>query len=168
MTTIALKDGVLAIDSQITTMDMITYRPKMYVCEGLGAIAICGQMDNAENIARWLFRGCSGFKPGQEWSAHYLTAQGQAFRVQGDTTILYSNPIEFDGCGGIIAHTAMHLGKDAYTAVKTAIELDPHTGGEVCWYDASTGKHRNAIVLDRDDLEPIDYKIPNHFTKQED
>lgn len=162
MTTIALKDGVLAIDSQVTVMDTITFKPKMYYCEGLGAVAVCGCMTNAENIARWLFRGCTGFKPGTDWCAYYLTTGGKCFMVHSDSTLVRCGEMEFDGCGSQMAHALMHVGHNAIEAVHVVSELCPHTGGETTYYDSrSNTLGGNAQTILANDLDPIETQLPN-------
>lgn len=168
MTTIAYKDGILAVDTQITDLGMVrTDVRKLYVFPGLGAIAFCGTGLCYDNVARWIFNGCRGekpFSPNPEmtWSAYYVTLGGLIFRACSDVDlqVLEKNKFESDGSGGVIARTAMHLGLSSFDALKTACQLDPHTCGPISWFDANTGKYENAIVMTLDDLKPVSDYLP--------
>jgi ATP-dependent protease HslVU (ClpYQ) peptidase subunit len=135
MTTIAYKNGTLAADSLLTqgTTRVGSFN-KIEKLEDGSYIAMAGSVEVFEEVLLWL-NDRTLPKPVLEEDDTF-----SALIVSPDKTVReLSNSLRFfkvvgnwaAGSGGLIALTAMHLGKTARQAIEVAIELDVGTGGKI-------------------------------------
>lgn len=136
MTTIAVRDGVMAADSQFTTGNLkLTashYYPKIARLKDGGLLAGRGSADDDGVTIAWLEGGCEDEGPALDASTEFLWLQndGSLWMISGSPARHYRIGATFFaiGSGGPVAMTAMHLGKSAAEAVATACELDAYSG----------------------------------------
>jgi len=152
MTTIAVKDGVMACDSQEGVSSDGGGDRAYFQCNKI--YPIYGTDDELE-----CFVGISGDSDGGplwiEWFCEYYDTNysdeqilKRMFNFDCDVLILYSDgTIETSDTFGVVhecnekfyaigsgtkcALAAMHLGKSAVEAVEISKKIDPHTGGKV-------------------------------------
>lgn len=151
MTTIAWDGSTLAADSQSQSGDVICslseakiFKPKPgeeWTIYGekvlaLGTSGDCGAEMEVMDLLRDGLSYKSQFLPTFSFTALLIISAGRAYiasKDKGETSALIS--LQLDpyaiGSGGLIARTAMHLGRRAIEAVQTAIELDLCSGGRV-------------------------------------
>ncbi len=126
MTVITYRDGILAADKQGTRGDTIYTAIKIFKRD-YGAIAICGDVDSAMSMIRWLDGGeiAGGFPVCQDtdrWAQLIVVRNGELF-VYGRTP--YPERLECDdfaafGVGREAALGAMEMGAGAEKAVEVA------------------------------------------------
>lgn len=138
MTTVAFRDGVLAADTIMTSGGVLSGEICKIVRRVDGDMA-GGAGDAAFLVAfqEWFMSGESGplpeLKEGDNW-----IDRGAIFRRDGRIDVFEPRG-KFQvmaryyamGSGKEAALGAMYAGADAVTAVRAAIEHDPHTGGRV-------------------------------------
>jgi ATP-dependent protease HslVU (ClpYQ) peptidase subunit len=139
MTTVAVRDGVMASDSRFVDNHGITngkkiFRKKIGKKEHL--IGICGDVEAAMMFVDW-------YGSGDEKLLTLVRSHAKDFGVLiwTGTKILACSQLcglmEVEeeyyavGSGSAYAITAMDCGKNAATAVKMAAKRDPNTGGRV-------------------------------------
>ncbi|WP_274371516.1 hypothetical protein [Morganella morganii] len=151
MTTIAWDGKTLAADSQAQQADVICstsevkiYQPKpgerwsIYgeTVFAFGQSGDCGADVEIQKILSGNLTYESQFVPSFSFSALAVVSENRAYIICKDkgeekaAISLQTEPYAV-GSGGIIARVAMHCGKSAVYAVKTAIEMDIYSGGDV-------------------------------------
>ncbi len=151
ITTIAVRDGVMACDSQEGISSEGGGDRAYYKCSKIYPI----YDSDGENIINLI--GCSGDSDGAplfiEWFTDFYQTDycdkqilKRMFEFDTDALILYADgtietgstygiihecnePFYAIGSGTKCALTAMHLGKSAEEAVDVTKKIDPHTGG---------------------------------------
>lgn len=151
MTTIAWDGTVLAADSQSTSGDVICslkeqkiFQPKdgvQWVVEGESVVALgcsgdCGAEVELQELLHGGLKYSTPFTSSVSFTALAIISQDRAFIISKDkgedraSISLQLDPYAI-GSGGLIARTAMHCGWGAIDAVKTAIEMDVYSGGQI-------------------------------------
>jgi hypothetical protein len=147
MTTIALRDGILAADSQTVRNDMITGRIGKILRLDLGRGFVSGAGDLA-SLTAWrdwcdsMLCGRSQPAPKFENFAGILIGGHKTRGVWRHENASGLYPVEVApyyawGSGSQFAMGAMHAGANAVQAVLAAISLDPWTGGSIQTVDVS-------------------------------
>lgn len=139
MTTIATDGKTVAADGRITA-DFIDSDEAIKIVEIRGEIVgTRGDCDLGEAYLDWVSAGSDpDHKPDvpEEWDADFFEALHVSrlgvFYVGGRNfaKIKMEAPMAI-GSGGVLARTAMRLGKTPKEAVEFAITLDPHSGGKI-------------------------------------
>ena len=137
MTTIAVKDGFLAVDTLVTAgNENVGYASKWRYSSNGDVMAWCGEFNIMKSACEWYDRG-----------AHFHEAPQDILNADGMLVVLTS---EFDtivfhqgrgdrcnadcfafGSGSAFARGAMEAGASAYDAVVITTDLDIYTGGDV-------------------------------------
>ena len=156
MTTIVWDGKTLAADGRMTCGNTISEenRQKIFidtVSEVRGAPVICyalaGQADMTARLGEWIKEGCPHTVEGVpvSWGDNgfecviittdaaytYCTESGDLLELFTGFTL---------GSGGTFAQTALHLGKDAKSAVKIAAQMDLFSGGIGTFINCRTKK----------------------------
>ncbi len=139
MTTIAVRDGVMAADTRGDQCGRLALTHKLFQIKD-GVIGICGYWSDGKLFADWYAAGADMANP-------------PGWRVQGDEKVEFealvltkegidwwNHPLVPErmggsfwsiGSGSLAALAAMHCGKTAQEAVYIAMQIDPRTGGDV-------------------------------------
>lgn len=143
MTTIALRDGVLAADTLLTSNGTrVGHCQKLRRVAGW-MLAGCGAHGGLGPIIEWVEQGAKLNKP-VKWNdvdcagALLVGPDGQVFHVCTDTiyvATLYA-PFHAEGSGTDFALAAMACGQSARGAIDVASRFDLFTGGRVNWMTA--------------------------------
>lgn len=138
MTTIAYRDGVLAADTACVSGGTLLGSIVKIVRRADGAMA--GAAGNATFVTtfnRWFVDGEIAMSPRAEQDEHSFD-RGVIFRGGHSLEVFEPRgrfqataPYFAFGSGKELALGAMFAGADAVTAVRAAIEHDPHTGGDI-------------------------------------
>ena len=142
MTVIAYDGHYVAADRLITNDSGMKGVGQKLVIWGRQVLATVGAADHGEALIVW-------FKDGKDPKAFPVAPSGEKdaylYVFQRDAPVIcfqkWPSPILFSmstfaaGCGGDIARTAMHLGRDARHAVLVANELNCYCGGGVDFVD---------------------------------
>lgn len=138
VTTIAYRDGVLAADTAMCQGGVMIGTIVKIVRRDDGDMAAAAG-DAAYNAAfnAWFMAGENGSPP-EAKSEDIFLDRGMIFRKSGQIEVFEPRgkfacqaPYIAVGSGRESALGAMFAGADAETAIKAAIQLDPHTGGEI-------------------------------------
>jgi hypothetical protein len=136
ITTIAYRDGVMASDTlMIKGTTIFGHVVKIVRRESDGAL--CGGAGNlswVQAFHRWFLDGEEGETPPMSEYDNGIIARKNDPEVEiFEESGLFRFEPNFTsiGCGKEFALAAMSLGADPETAVKTAMQFDPGTGGEV-------------------------------------
>lgn len=131
MTTIAFKDGVMAGDTQENWGGTPIPAKKVYKLGG-ALFGTSGSAEFAYVFYDWLKSGLPRREPyGEENVCALVYANGLFYFLERFIPIPVNKPFWAIGSGAEYALAAMELGKSAEDAVRTAIELDINSGGEV-------------------------------------
>lgn len=151
MTTIAVRDGVMAADTRVGNGDWITpgAAKKLRHLAGGEVIGFAGPIASYSLVREWAgYRLRSGYEhlhvPLPEilddYAALVLRHDGSVFVLEGKRgdMVEFERPFAAVGSGRIPALAAMLMGATAEEAVRIAMQLDPETGGEVMALRPST------------------------------
>lgn len=140
MTTIAIKDGVMACDSQVTTGDMRSdFKFEKIMLHDRCYYGFAGDCHNIALVKGYV-RGeidIEQIPDSVSLTVVALPEKGKPFEMtirRGFMTAMDIPPNYAIGSGGDFAIVAMHCGKDAVEAVKVAKHFDIFTGGNVKSY----------------------------------
>jgi len=140
MTTIAIKDGVMACDSQVTTGDMRSdFKFEKIMLHDDCYYGFAGDCHNIALVKGYV-RGeidIEQIPDSVSLTVVALPKKGKPFEMtirKGFMTAMDIPPHYAIGSGGDFAIVAMHCGKDAVEAVKVAKHFDIFTGGNVKSY----------------------------------
>ncbi|MBP8233993.1 MAG: hypothetical protein KAY22_16975 [Rhizorhabdus sp.] len=141
MTVIAIKNGIIAADSQLTVDDSLKLS-----CEKLfrvrdGVIGFVGATAPGNELLHHLRKAhCTDPLPLK--SEGYAREDFGALLLTRHGVYLYDNSLSPDrvtgaffalGTGAPFALAAMHCGRTAIESVRLAIKLNPYCGGPVRW-----------------------------------
>lgn len=134
MTTIAVRDGVMAADSQFTTgglkLSASHYYPKISRLQDGSLLAGRGSTEDDVTTIAWLEGGCQDDPPELDDSTQFLWLRPDGLWLLSGSPARYfriNAPFFAVGSGATVAMTAMHLGHTAERAVAVACELDAYT-----------------------------------------
>ena len=139
MTTIAVRDGVMAADTLGDQMGKRAITQKLFRADG-AVIGICGYWSDAKVFVDWYIAGANMANPPEwrmqgdekvEFQAVVLTAGGIDWWSYSLVPERMRENFWSIGSGSQSALAAMHLGCGAEEAVSIAIKVDPTTGGDV-------------------------------------
>jgi hypothetical protein len=133
MTTIAFRDGLLAVDSLLVSRGTIRgYQAKGRRIDG-GRVAWTGDIGGAAAIVGWIEAGRSGPAPDPEGcSVVWLPDDGpHTLITDGFESVNPDAEFHSWGAGDDLAKGAMAMGATAARAVRVAIDLSTHSGGDV-------------------------------------
>lgn len=148
MTTIAIRDGVLAFDARVTEADagiLSEVVQKAWInLKHQCIIAIAGNVPATINGVKAMERGLHlpfDEPPGDlpritdDSCIIVLTKAGRVFTITFDGWYESEGPFWAFGSGSPAARAAMHMGADAKKAVEIAILCDSASGPPVRWFD---------------------------------
>ncbi|RWI35397.1 hypothetical protein [Mesorhizobium sp.] len=134
MTTIAYRDGILAVDSRSTRGNTIVPG----ACAKLvrmkdGSVATgCGTKGNIAAFIRWLDDGKEGKPPKLDKSTIvHLQADGRVFEYWDENPVETTGPFEAWGSGADFALGCLWAGLSAEEAVRAACKCDSGSGEPV-------------------------------------
>lgn len=138
MTTIAIKDGVIAADTRMTGgFGLKRSTHKIHDC-GAYYFGGAGDVDSIALIAEWLAGGAlpSARPRLEDGGCHgfvVMKGTGHVYVVEGKAPTLceVTDPYHATGTGRDFAIAAMSLGQSAADAVRFAMQFDVFTGGEI-------------------------------------
>ena len=138
MTTIAISDGVVAVDTQATGGNYVVRVSKLVRLPDGGVAVGCGNFKDAWAGLKWLADGATGETPEIEGAeiaivrpdGQILVAEGRfpAYPILDRTYAM--------GCGADMARLAMAEGADPVTAVARACELDAMSSAPIMRMEA--------------------------------
>lgn len=133
MTTIAVKDGVIAADSLVSAGGVKLGERSKIIKHNATILATAGEMQYAEVVSDWVRGGMKERRPhvGETFVA-ILIKQGRVFFM--DTNLCpyeIEAPFHAIGSGREFALGAMAAGASAEQAVAIAAQLDTNTGGDI-------------------------------------
>ena len=152
MTTIAIRNRILAADTQLTLADDIrTFCRKLFPQPGGGCIALAGDCDDEWMFRQWWAAG----EHLETWdSVRMKKAKFDAIWIDqwndvwwyadGPEKFPVDHPFHAIGSGAKLAMAAMHMGMGAKEAVLFAAELDVNTNFYVDTYNGKTRKTKLA------------------------
>lgn len=136
MTTIAVRDGVLACDSLVTEGGMLCgYAQKARQAADGSAMAMTGALSAQAAAFAWYDAGADpsnvppAFDEGSELIV--LRPDGQVVYYAGGREMHIAADFHASGTGRAVALGAMHVGASAREAVEAAVAFDLCTGGDV-------------------------------------
>jgi ATP-dependent protease HslVU (ClpYQ) peptidase subunit len=147
MTTIAYRDGILAVDSQITHGEIIMpySATKFWVLNThAGVFSGVGDLNEISILKKWLMSAKASPQPEATNSAmfHFTIANNistvQIWEGAGTYEKTFDNYVAY-GSGAAFALGAMAAGANAVEAVKIARSFDVWTGNIVQSINVSTG-----------------------------
>jgi ATP-dependent protease HslVU (ClpYQ) peptidase subunit len=148
VTTIAVRDGVMAADTRVGNGGWVTPGAvkKLHRLDNGWAIGMAGVLACFPLVRAWVNarirdgeRGGSEFfnyplpEIADDYNALVMRDDGSVFGVEGKRAdfVDYDRPFAACGSGRIPALAAMLMGATAEEAVRIAMQPDPETGGEV-------------------------------------
>lgn len=148
MTTIAVRDGIVAFDSRITESTMICpdtvvkamFFPKhQAIIAGAGTTSLIYRLFDKIMFMDALPWDTPNYDPKDlsldESGMIALLADGRVYCIEQDGYCLTTGPFQSIGSGSVAAIAAMYMGASAIEAVKIAARCDTQTGGEVKFLD---------------------------------
>ncbi len=141
MTVIAVRDGIMAVDSQINAGELkagtIQKWRAVPECFGGGYIAAAG---DAGIVGDGMDAFCRGgeIPPKEGMTFIHLRADGVVRTAENGAWFAYDAPFYAEGSGAKIAIGAMAAGASSTRAVEIACEYDSGCGGEVATLSVQT------------------------------
>ncbi len=139
MTTIAVRDGVMAADTRGDQCGRLSITQKLFQIDG-AVVGICGWWSDGKVFADWYAAGSDMANPPAwrlqgdekvEFEALVLTKTGVDWWTHALAPERVSGSFWSIGSGSLAALAAMTCGKTAQEAVHIAMQIDPRTGGDV-------------------------------------
>ena len=135
MTTVAVRDGIMAADSQLSGSTVFRVQ-KIYELPGGGCVGGCGEWAKAYSAISWLLGGRQGDAPDFE------NAELVILKPDGSVWLACERFPEFPildgvaaiGCGSAAAMALMHAGFSAKEAVVRTCLTDPGSSQPVQVY----------------------------------
>ncbi len=132
MTTIAIRNGVMAADTMISDANLVRgFTSKIFRTAGGHLLAVCGHASMSLPFAAWIERGAPDddlprFPEGADFAAIVAYADGRV-AVFSEKFLPQFLTAEFHtmGSGGEVALGAMAMGASAEEAVRVACRFDP-------------------------------------------
>lgn len=145
MTTIAVKDGVMAADTQLSSSTIHRVQ-KIYPLPGGGCVGGCGEWSKAYAAISWLLGGRQGESPEFEGAELVL------MKPDGSVWIACERFPEFPlledvaalGCGSAAAMALMTHGLGAKEAVRATCRTDPGSSEPVQVFKLPRRRKRNS------------------------
>lgn len=135
MTTIAFARGILASDSRITEKQMVWSDKckKIWRLKDGSLFGASGSDEPGMRLLESLKKGqpYPKISEDEEFNALHIMPDGKIFFTEGTIWTRWYEPYAAIGSGKRYALTALHLGFDAVTAVKSGIKMDVHSGGRI-------------------------------------
>lgn len=144
MTTIAIRDGVMAADSQVTTVTLHVVGEETHASGahlydttklhrfGPHAWGLCGNALDVERFREWLNSAMEGDCPlSEDSTVLFAMDDGTLVLFEAQETLRIETPYYAIGSGHKYAMGAMAAGASAKRAVKAAKRHDCATGGKV-------------------------------------
>lgn len=140
MTTIAVRDGVMAADTLGSMVGMRTRANKLFRCDNGHVVGIDGYWVDGKLFVDWYNAGADRDKPPEwrtqgeekvEFSALVLTPNGVYWWSHELVPDQMFNGLWAIGSGAASAIAAMYCGLGAEAALSIAIQVDKNTGGDV-------------------------------------
>lgn len=133
MTTIAVQDGTVAVDTQGTGGNYIIRVQKVYRLPDGGVVAGCGAFAAAYAGMRWLMEGERGEGPDIEGAQLVIVRPGGDIWLADDRWPAFPilDRVYAAGCGADLARQLMAQGKTPVEAVAEACELDAMSSGPI-------------------------------------
>ena len=132
MTTIAVKDGVVASDSQITSSNTGSIYHVDKIIQAAGGTVFGGYGDWAKAYAmmQWLMGGQVGDAPNIEEAAVLKVGKDGVIHIMEDTPVFFPllNKYTAVGSGAAEAVMAMRFGATAEEAVRAVMDQNAFTG----------------------------------------
>lgn len=154
MTTIVIRDGILAADTMILsggraygTMRKIARSRDGWWAAGAGDAAVISA------FLKWIeTRSLGLIKPPfkglpEAWDKSgmlLMDLSGSMYFYEGHSIVSFNAPFAAEGSGSDIAIGAMEMGADAIEAVRVAIKHDPASGGEIEYVKAGNKRVNRA------------------------
>lgn len=143
MTTIAVRNGVMAADSRETDQHealefSFVVSDRTRKLHRLPDDSVFGGADGSESIHRLLesLKSKTTCPKIENVSGLLLNPDGSVRLYEGSAWIKIKDPYYAIGSGASFAMAAMHAGADAITAAKIGARMDPFSGGRVRWMKA--------------------------------
>ncbi len=145
MTTIAVRDGVMAADTQLSS-GTIHRAQKIFELPGGGCVGGCGTWAKAYAAISWLLSGRQGDAP------EFEDAELVILKPDGSVWIACERFPEFPllddtaavGCGAPAAMALMHAGFSAKDAVKATCKTDPGSSEPIQVYKLPKKRKKNS------------------------
>lgn len=147
MTTVAIKDGVIAADTRMSANGgLMGYTSKLAVSKDGWLAGAAGQMWAVATFLEWVKRRALGpaikrygvikSDPIENWitsetGALLLSPQGDIYIHQGKSPVRVQTPFVAEGSGREYAIGAMQMGASARDAVWVAMQWDAYTSGSI-------------------------------------
>ena len=130
MTTIALKDGVLACDKQGTNYGTISTCAAKMVHSDSSVYCFCGTLTTGLKFINWLLDEQRGKAPSirKTCVVEMDKKTGAAYVWEDNIPIKIEDSVFATGSGGDVALGAMEAGATPEEAIKIATKWDTHTG----------------------------------------
>lgn len=142
MTVIAVRNGIIAADSQFNNGNNKMLCTKLFRVPD-GVLGLAGDSGPGFELLHWLQKhSCSEPIKTDEYAREGF----DAILVTKSGIYLYEESLAPDvvtgrffaiGCGGAAAYGAMHMGASACEAVRIACKIDANCGGPVKWMKVS-------------------------------
>lgn len=144
MTTIAVRDGVMAADRRVTCGDAIAGEVgKLMMLPDGRVVGVCGQPMGMAAVFEWIANGAKFDEVPPESKdgdimALVLHPDGAVEHFENGRPMRIAAAFHAEGSGRAFALGAMAMGATAVQAVETAIRFDSKSGGGVdaLWVDA--------------------------------
>ncbi|WP_423156451.1 hypothetical protein [Stenotrophomonas maltophilia] len=145
MTTIAVKDGVMAADTQLSSSTIHRVQ-KIYPLPGGGCVGGCGEWSKAYAAISWLLGGRQGEAP------EFENAELVLMKPDGSVWIACERFPEFPlledvaalGCGSAAAMALMTHGLGAKEAVRATCRTDPGSSEPVQVFKLPKRRKKNS------------------------
>lgn len=135
MTVIAIRDGIMAVDSLVTGGGAIFGAVKKFAAVpgkfGGGYIAAAGDLGVAVEVMSKYIDFGQAFEFSDEVVDVHLRADGSVLTNDGGGWYAYEAPFYAAGSGDMLAIGAMAAGADAATAARIAADHSMNCGGEI-------------------------------------
>lgn len=132
MTTVAVKDGVMAADTQITS-DYAIHAPKLFRLPDGGVAGGAGDWSRAYAGIKWLMEGERGDPPNlSDADILILRPDGSIWKANEEFPAYpLLDKVAAIGCGSLAAMVAMRGGASAVEAVMSVAASDVYTNAPV-------------------------------------
>ena len=146
VTTVAVKDGVMAGDTQITSDTVIYRAQKIYKLPGGGLIGGCGAWSKAYQAIDWMLGGSKGESPRFDGAQVLIAKPDGSLWLADDEFPAYPLLDKFVaiGCGAQAAMLAMSDGSSAVEAIQKVSKLDSHTSAPVQYLSITKNNNKKA------------------------
>ena len=135
MTIVAIRDGVMAVDSMAVRGSVIVCEIKKWSevpdAMGGGYVAMAGDMFPLSEAMDRFLAGRDPAVPTGDGSLTHMRSDGSVWRCEANKWVEQAGDFHACGCGFEIALGAMHAGADAKAAAEAACALSVDCGGKI-------------------------------------